>query len=360
MLALAPAGKALAVELADGKLSLNGFGQWAYGNSSNKNVYEAATPGGDFGSGSFALALHAQMLDRGTIAAQGRLNRDDGTANLDWAFAEWRFSDAIHFRVGIVQHPFGISGDVRDVGTLRPFFLLPSGVYGTSGITGEAVDGGAISGAILDEASWSLRYDAYFGSLHLPSTDPYDKLETGFRPGGTLVPVEDELDYVAGGRLIAATPVAGLSFRLSGYATLRDTRAAVMGLSVQYATDQLDLRAEYFLKSERGQETGALAYEHAGYVEGSLYLTSQVQAGLRAELYRAHLLGYGGPRPLLDHRELAATLNYWFAPGFVLKLSGHLIDGNRFAHPVAVDDAILAGTLERRTLAVIFGTQFSF
>ncbi|HXN55705.1 MAG TPA: hypothetical protein VN874_05510, partial [Myxococcales bacterium] len=195
---------------------------------------------------------------------------------------------------------------------------------------------------------------------HLPSTDPYDKLATGFRPGGTLVPVEDEIDYVAGGRLLAATPVAGLSFRFSGYATLRNSRAAIAGFSVQYATDQLDLRAEYFFRSEAGQETGARAYEHAGYLEGSLYLTSHVQAGLRAELYAAHLLGYSGPRPLLDHRELAATLNYWFAPGFVLKLSGHLIDGNRFAHPVAVDDAILAGTLERRTVAVIFGTQFSF
>jgi hypothetical protein len=91
-----------------------------------------------------------------------------------------------------------------------------------------------------------------------------------------------------------------------------------------------------------------------------VFLTERVQAGVRAEIFNGQLLGYAGSRALLEHREIASTLNYWFAPGFVLKLSGHLIDGNRFAHPVAVDDAILAGTLARRTFAVIFGTQFSF
>lgn len=359
MLALVPMERALAVELADGKLSLNGFGKWAYGNVNNDNAYSFAAPGGTFGGGSFALALHAQLLDRGSVAAQGRINQVTSTTTLDWSFGEWRFSDALRLRIGVVPHAFGISGDVRDVGTLRAFYTLPASVYGSTGLTGEAVDGVDVGGALFDDRSWSLRYDAYFGSLAIPTTRLFEMLAAGLKPGGTIVLQMELTGYLAGGRLVASTPVEGLSLLLSFHSTVRNAETLVVGPSVHYATDSLDLRAEYFFEYE-DSNSGPRSRVHVAYAEGSVFLTERVQAGVRAEIFNGQLLGYAGSRALLEHREIASTLNYWFAPGFVLKLSGHLIDGNRFAHPVAVDDAILAGTLARRTFAVIFGTQFSF
>ena len=53
-------------------------------------------------------------------------------------------------------------------------------------------------------------------------------------------------------------------------------------------------------------------------------------------------------------------MNYWFDPGLVVKLSVHAVDGNRFAQPAVLDDALLNGTLKRSTLATILGMQFSF
>ncbi len=63
---------------------------------------------------------------------------------------------------------------------------------------------------------------------------------------------------------------------------------------------------------------------------------------------------------MFEHREVAGTFNVWLDPGLVLKLSLHAIDGNRFANPPSFDDALLADSFKRRTLALIAGMQFSF
>lgn len=351
------AANAGAVELADGKLSINGFGQWAYSQTGNANGYAGFDAGSDFSGGSVALALHAQLLERGHVGLQVRFDRDHNATTLDWGFGEWRFSDQLRLQIGLIQHPFGISGDVRDVGTVRPFYLLPSSIYGSADLTGEAIDGVAIRGSTFSGSGWSLRYDAYFGALALPSSSTFDKLAAGFSPGGTIRTTTDETTFVAGGRLTIAAPLEGLSFRLSGYSTLRDTEDVVIGPSIQYAANGFDLRAEYFFHY---QGSAPKARTHAAYVEAAYMLTARLQAGVRGDVYSGQLLGYNGSRALLDHREVAATLNYWFDPGLVVKVSAHFIDGNRFALAPALDDAVLAGTLQRTTFAVIAGTQFSF
>jgi hypothetical protein len=58
---------------------------------------------------------------------------------------------------------------------------------------------------------------------------------------------------------------------------------------------------------------------------------------------------------LLDHRELAATVNYWSNPTFVFKLSLHHLDGNRFAGPAPEElAAAAAGVLKTKTDLVLF------
>src|SRR6266852_2202279 len=122
---------AAAFEIQDGRLSINGFGSWGYGWSNHGNTYDIAQPTGNFGAGDFALALTARLSDRAVAGAQLRVS-SDRRANLDWVFGEWRFSDRASLRVGILKHPFGIFGEVPRVGTLRPFYSLPRGLYGST------------------------------------------------------------------------------------------------------------------------------------------------------------------------------------------------------------------------------------
>jgi len=156
LLVLLVSVRAAAFELEDGKLSINGFGQWGYGWSNHGNSYNVAQPQGNFGNGSFALPLAARLSDRAVAGAQLRMS-SSGTTSMDWVFGEWRFSDRASLRVGIVKHPFGIFGEVPRVGTLRPFYSLPRGLYGSTEITGSGVESLSLGGSLSQRsrlASW--------------------------------------------------------------------------------------------------------------------------------------------------------------------------------------------------------------
>jgi hypothetical protein len=358
---------ALALDLGEGRLSLNGFGSWGWGATTNDNNYEdLAGPDGQFGSGEFGLAVTARLSDRAVVGAQLRVIGEGGGVELDWVFGEWRFSDLAHVRLGVVKHPFGLFGDVSHVGTLRPFFKLPSGVYGATELTGAGVEGFSLAGALPSETGWSLGYELYGGSLQLPIVDVLDKLTdpASLRPGGTLIGTSEETKYIVGGRGVLVTPLEGLEVRVSAYGSPVNPTRFVAGPSVQYIGERLSVRAEYFFVYEHG---GVVHQQrtHTAYAEAAWFLTDRLQVGIRGEYYRLRIprgsIPRGGPYgALLRHRELAATLNYWFEPGFVIKLSVHAIHGNRFAHPLAIDDVLLGGAMARNTVAVILGFQFSF
>jgi len=113
------------------KISLHGFGAWGYGNT-NGNHYLIGDEDGDYDHAQFYLNINANPFEKLSIIAQigahqGHLGVD---FEFDYAFAEWVFSDALKFRIGKVKHPFGIYGELLNVGTIRPFFALPQGIYG--------------------------------------------------------------------------------------------------------------------------------------------------------------------------------------------------------------------------------------
>src|SRR5438128_8365930 len=152
--------QASAIEIEEGKLSLNGFASWAYG-ASDDNEFHLAHHSGHFDSGEFGLALTDRLSDRAVVAAQLRFTAEDGRLFLDWAFGEWRFSDRIRLRIGVIKHPFGIFGEVANIGTLRPFFLSPSGVYGLTDVRGSGVRGASIGGTLPSTGRWEFSSDPY-------------------------------------------------------------------------------------------------------------------------------------------------------------------------------------------------------
>src|SRR2546430_6264463 len=170
--------QASAIEIEEGKLSLNGFASWAYGASDN-NDFHIAQHSGHFDSGEFGLALTDRLSDRAVVAAQLRFAAEDGGLFLDWAFGEWRFSDPIRLRIGVIKHPFGIFGEVANIGTLRPFFLFPSGAYGLTDVSGSGVQGASIGGTLPSAGGWGKSYDLYGGG---PAMRGPDRLYKGRGP----------------------------------------------------------------------------------------------------------------------------------------------------------------------------------
>ena len=120
------------------RVQLHGFGSWAYGRTDG-NDYLAGSDGGRYDDASFTLNLVAAPVDHLRIVGQPDWRDEpEGThIKLDYAFAEWTFSDKLHLRAGKVKQPFGISTEVFAVGTLRPFTELPQAVYGPAGLVGE-------------------------------------------------------------------------------------------------------------------------------------------------------------------------------------------------------------------------------
>jgi hypothetical protein len=357
-LSLLAAVPARAVDVADGKLSVDGFGQAGYGRT-NGNTYSLGNEAGQYQNTSLALTFTARPAERLTVAGQLFVDAS-GEAGADWAFAEWRASDLFRLRVGKVKQPLGLSMEVADVGTLRPFFTLPVSLYGPANMGAEAYFGAGITGEI-ELGSWDLSYDLYGGEIAMDLYQPFELAlaEPGPYDFSQVTLEESSAREVVGARVTLTTPVEGLSFRVSGFDGMHTEteeeverlRITVIGVSAEYLVDRLSFRGELFRQTEGDFETAL-----AGYLEAAAFVTKHVQVAARLEAYQVDVEGYSGPPSLLRHREAALGVNYWATPELVFKVSAHEIAGNRFAVPAGVVD----DPLPEHTRLFVAGAQFSF
>jgi hypothetical protein len=350
-----------AIEVADGRLTVSGFGEWGYGRTGGENAYFIGTEDGDYEHAQFSLALTAHPQDDVVVAGQIFVVAN-GEASLDWAFAEYRAHDLLRVRAGRVKNPFGLFMEVRDVGTLRPFFALPQSIYGAGNFGAEAYTGAGITGEWESASGWGVGYDLYGGALELATFEPVEAALVGAGPqlDFSVVEVEEkEVRDVIGGRVSFATPVDGLTIRLSGFTGEREAegddpsaRVVAYGASVEWALERLQLRGEIFRGTEGDEETTV-----AGYAEVAYRVLPRLQVALRYEQASHHDEGAMEHASLDDHREAAVGLAYWPSPSLAFKASYHLVDGNRFAVPALSRED---GSIDERTDLVVVGAQFSF
>ncbi len=341
-------------------VQVHGFGSWAYGRT-NGNQYLSGDESGRYDDDAFTLNVAATPGDRLRIVAQPfwKEGPEGAEITLDYAFAEWTFSDKLKLRAGKVQQPFGISTEVFDVGTLRPFIHLPQAVYGPFGIVGEAYTGLGFTGSFHGKGGWELNYDIFGGGQHLEEFAPPEAVARG-EDFDEVTQVEATRDMV-GAHLVLETPVEGLSIGGSFYTgrTAAVTRRSGMGLQAEYLNGPWSLRSEVAHETERDDKKSTGFYGEAAYHVDSHWQVAVQYGHLTSKL--AEVPAPAAPS-LLDHEEMAAGLNYWWSRNFVFKLSFHHVDGNRFADPDPRElaGAVAAGTLKPKTSLVAFGAQFSF
>src|SRR5512144_1223833 len=327
------ASRADAIDVANGKLTVSGFGEWGYGRTWNENAYLLGTKEGSYENAQFGLTVTARPQDDLVVAGQ-LFYAANGEAMLDWGFAEWRVDDLLRIRVGKVKNPLGLFMEVKDIGTLRPFFTLPQSIYGPTGFAAEAYLGAGATGEWQGAAGWGVAYDAYVGALEIPSFEPGDVvLQFGPPPWSFDYAGEEALATdVVGGRLGLLTPVEGVTVRISGFtgkverSGRESERVVCVGLSGEWTLDWLQLRGEWFRADEGEAETHL-----GGYAEAAVNVLPQVQLSARYD--ESHQNGSDVPAQFRVHREGALGVSFWPNANLALKLSYHRVDGNRFAVP---------------------------
>lgn len=356
-LALAMPTASSAVELADGKLTVGGNGAWAF-LKTDHNGFIGADAGGEWTTAMFDLLAMAKPIPDIQLATQvGFEPSEEGTsAELEWLFAEWRASDYARFRAGKVKQPFGNYAELQYVGVSRPFYDLPTSVYGPAFVTASAYNGVGVTGEWMAENGFGVQYDAYGGALQLLDMEPWERPDPAVDPTWAGPQIEEAtIENLAGGRLSLLTPW-DVTVRVSGFGGKiakeggGSANYAVYGLSVQRRGERLWLSLEGFNSTEVGHEQ-----QLSGYGELAYFVTRQLQLAARYELTRAKLDEIQAPARLRNHDEVAIGANWWFTPQVVAKASVHQVWGYRFATPEQP-----FATPKSGTLMFVAGTQFTF
>ena len=350
-----------------GDVSIHGFGGWAYGTTDNENSYLVGDEDGSYDHVNFSLNVSANPYEKLSLYVQTGYNEDsdEDEIELDYAFAEWFISDALIFRVGKIKAPFMLYTEVYDVGTLRPFFTLPQGIYRE--VAAEAYKGVGITGSFFSRGDWEFSYDLYGGELSLlpnPFINPLE-LET--------MTIEPKANDLVGGRVTVQTPIDGFSVSFSSYTgriefvvddeySLKDIeRYIFLGSSLEYLTDRLWLRSEFLTQRKSSQLEVDIAYVEAAYK-----LTNRWQLATRYEYSNMETSDTDFqmlPESFWEHKEFSFGVNYWFNPNLVAKCSYHIVDGNRFAIPEKSEDLLevaTTGKFDEKTNLFLIGIQFSF
>jgi len=334
------------------KVTLHGFGEWAYVRTDG-NEFRDGNEEGDYDTIGFGLNASTAIGDKLTVTGQLALRTRDGDqaeAELDYAFAQWRFSDELQVRIGRSKHPFGIYTEVFDIGTLRPFFHLPLSIYGPSEIAAQSYNGVGVTGLRRMNGQTSLDYDVYFGEVTFDPSQRVDASEES-----------EQVRDVLGGRVRYHTAIDGLSFGASAYTGVTEEegeeegeaetpRHVNLGVHAEYSMLPLTLRAEIGRHHE-ATEAKTFAY----YLEAAYRVGEHLELAGRFDRFDVTPEDEGDVGGDVDHRDIGLGVNYWFNPNFVLKASLHRVNGFAVAAPTNDDDLD-----DDETHAFVFGAQFSF
>ena len=378
-------------------VELHGFGSWNSGATNNRNLYLGGKWKGSSMTSDAGFNISGEVNEKVSFMTQVKFAFDGATnPSLDYAFAQYKFRDDLKLRAGQVRQPFGLYTEVMDVGTLHPFLYLPQSQYGPTAVVAEAYRGVGLTGNVNlpGLGGMSMDYDIYGGGLNRKEAeftlDMYRALQ-GRKPFGSVGhEVGTEVtDQLYGGRAMFNLPIEGLRVGISGYHSITGEVDAgrgwvsTGGYGLEYNANRLTFRSEDFHQWENDHDE-----ENGWYYESAYRVFDKWQLAARFDRSTVHLkpvvVSKNGlnmdqhpivGQSLLEHRELAAGLNYLFSPNFVMKASYHYIRGNHFAQPVA-DDALVAAYRQAeidyqnggaavspvapKTSTVLLGAQFSF
>lgn len=299
---------------------------------------------GTFDYRTMALQFRYQMTDKDIVVIQlssrslgeSLISDVEDEIELDWAFYEHRITDNTSVKVGRVQIPLGIFNEIRDVGTILPFYRPAFAFYREGTFTSETVDGVLLSHTFWPESDWSLETDVYIGEWDYFEFSPFDQALT----------IANNKGY--GGQLWLNTPLPGLRLGFGGHK--RKTTGGAEGISRQiggeddfddiYASIDANLsrfvfRAEY--REFAGEAAPNPLFGGAPfrgvipfwYAQIGVHASEKVRVFAQYENEKSR-----GSSPVLAEpfdttlrEDFGIAINYLFSPNVVLKAEYHEVEG---------------------------------
>ena len=339
------------------RLQIHGFITQGLGQSGNKLGVAGLGEHATWDYRTAALQFGYQISDNERFVLQlgnrrlahNPLNETLSDVFVDWGFVQSRFG-GVSVRAGKIPMPRGIFNQIRDVGTLLPFYRAPLSFY-TEGV--ETLDGVTAARSIDLGGAWELDATAFLGSWSFVQVQPEEgeHNEHGELEASQLV-TETRAQGVAGGQVWLNTPVRGLRLGFGGQrfaienVGLRGFFGAEHGghgeeeeeeeeaehslggflwqVSLDGSFDQFTLRGEYQIFN-----LAAMTY-YAGYAQVGFQLTDRFSAHVQGESSRVNHVDDEGTLAFQHTRDLGTSINFKVTPALVVKVEGHLRGGHAF------------------------------
>ena len=119
------------------------------------------------------------------------INDLEDEIELDWAFYQRKLGDSTRLKIGRVQIPFGIFNEIRDVGTILPFYRPPYVFYQEGSYTSETVDGIVLSHIFATESESSLELNLWIGEYEFIEINPFTAIRCGPSGARTQRPAQN-------------------------------------------------------------------------------------------------------------------------------------------------------------------------
>jgi hypothetical protein len=161
---------------------------------SDRNNYLADSHGGTLEFNDAAINFSKQFYPNFHIGCQ-LYTRDIGNVGnnkieMDWAFADYRMTDLVGFRLGKIKIPHGLYNETRDIDMLRTFIFLPPVYYDISRSTINAMNGIDIYGNYQFETIGNVEYQILNGIKRIETDSGWSRYMerrgmdiTGFESG---------------------------------------------------------------------------------------------------------------------------------------------------------------------------------
>lgn len=316
---------------AEPKLQVHGFLSQAYAASDGNQILGIPEEGtSDYRTA--AVQFRYQMAPRDLFVfqlAHERLGESPLAAfredvEVDWVFYQRQLGERTSVKVGKVPIPLGIYNEIRDVGTVLPFYRPPETVYGEATLASETVDGFLVSHTFFGESAWRLQAEIYYGGWE------------------TIEPAEGEFAEVSvddglGGQLWLATPLSWLRLGLAGQqmevsgGLLRppdqEDRWEAFQASAEASFARFRVRAEFRHISFEPTRAASL------YGQLGMHATSRLDLNLQAEIFELEASPAFTRGEVQLDRDLAASARFALSSRVVVRLEIHRNKGYRSEDP---------------------------
>ena len=314
-------------------LILNGYATQGYG--SVADAAQTGTPDdGSLDMRSAALLARLSFDSASTQLVLRAANRRTGAGSfagaessldLEWAYVEGRVM-ALTARFGRMPVPRGLMNEVRDVGTLMPFYAAPRAFYTE---VFESVDGVTLS---LRRAigAFDLEGGLFLGAVPIPA------------PARRAVPLEEsaaDTQWGRGGQFVLGLPIPGArivggaaqsEIVLGGEAGVAARPWGSRWVGVEYLGYRLFTRAELEWTAVPETQKARTMYVQAGVaLWGSLWLNVQRETAWAWE-------GSAEAVPPIEGQtgDWALGLLVKITPGIVAKAEHHWYEGSDVDRPL--------------------------